>query len=160
MMMCKKRDKKMTKPTAKQVANAIIDFCNKHGDFISNLKLQKLIYYAQAWYLALYNKPLFDEPLEAWVHGPVQPAVYRRFKSCGYHPIGLPKPAVTLSVKVVKHIEEIMKVYGGLSAFVLERHVHSEKPWRIARGDLPPDKPSHSVISTDEMRKFYRAKLK
>ena len=55
--------------SANQVAQNIIGFSHEHGDPISNLKLQKLLYYAQAWYLALYDVPLFDDPIEAWVHG-------------------------------------------------------------------------------------------
>src|SRR5258708_4115865 len=53
------------------------------GDSITHLKLQKLVYYAQAWSLALRNKPLFDEDFVAWTHGPVVKSVWRRFKGYG-----------------------------------------------------------------------------
>ncbi|OQY42717.1 MAG: hypothetical protein B6240_13665 [Desulfobacteraceae bacterium 4572_87] len=49
------------------------------GDLISNLKLQKLVYYAQGFYLALYDEPLFNEPIEAWTHGPVIRELYRSY---------------------------------------------------------------------------------
>ena len=51
------------------------------GDLISNLKLQKLLYYAQGFHLALYDQPLFPEAIEAWTHGPVVPDLYRHYKS-------------------------------------------------------------------------------
>ena len=50
------------------------------GDTISNLKLQKLLYLAQGFFLAIYGEPLFPEHIEAWTHGPVVPEIYRRFK--------------------------------------------------------------------------------
>ena len=52
-----------------------------------NLKLQKLVYYAQAWHLALRDVPLFEEDFEAWVHGPVIPALYQEYKKFGWRPI-------------------------------------------------------------------------
>ena len=57
------------------------------GDSISNLKLQKLLYYAQGAHLALRDEPLFGEPIEAWTHGPVVPSVYRQYKQHGGEPI-------------------------------------------------------------------------
>jgi uncharacterized phage-associated protein len=50
---------------------------------MSNLKLQKLMYYAQGFSLVLFNKPLFPERIEAWIHGPVIPAVYHKYKGYG-----------------------------------------------------------------------------
>jgi uncharacterized phage-associated protein len=50
------------------------------GDSLSNLKLQKLVYYAQGFHLALTEKPLFDEAIEAWEHGPVVPGLYHKLK--------------------------------------------------------------------------------
>ena len=66
----------MKEPSAQQIADYLIAFSHSVGDPISNLKLQKLLYYAQAWYLALHNEPLFPESIEAWVHGPAVPPVY------------------------------------------------------------------------------------
>ncbi|MFD2419431.1 Panacea domain-containing protein [Amycolatopsis pigmentata] len=48
---------------------------------LSNLKLQKLLYYAQGHYLALTGRPLFDDEIQAWSHGPVVPAVYRQWNA-------------------------------------------------------------------------------
>ena len=53
------------------------------GDGISNLKLQKLLYYCQGTYLAIKGTPLFEHPIEAWEHGPVVPEVYHQYKEHG-----------------------------------------------------------------------------
>lgn len=68
----------MVKP--QDVADYFIWLANDSGSFISNLKLQKLVYYAQAWYLAIYGQSLFDEDFEAWVHGPIIPSLYQKYK--------------------------------------------------------------------------------
>jgi uncharacterized phage-associated protein len=150
----------MTILLANRVADEIISFCNAHGDFVSNLKLQKLLYYAQAWHLALHGKSLFCDPIEAWVHGPVVPAVYRRFKQFGWKPIQLkPKPS-RLSPAAKSHVMDVMSAYGALSAFDLERLVHQEEPWRIARGDIAPDAPCRNIIGPDSMRSYYHSRLK
>ena len=55
------------------------------GDSITHLKLQKLIYYSQAWSLALNGIALFEEDFEAWAHGPVIPEVYQEYKEYGFN---------------------------------------------------------------------------
>jgi len=147
----------MAPTTAREVADYIIWFSHKHGDPISNLKLQKLLYYAHAWYLAIHNKPLFDEDFEAWVHGPVIPSVYHAFKDWAWKPIEENPRKPALPRKVEKHLEEIMDVYGSLSAYQLEKLAHREKPWRVARGPIPNDALSRAKISNKEMKAFYRA---
>ena len=56
---------------------------NENGDFMSNMKLQKMLYYQQGFHLAYYGTPLFDEEIEAWMYGPVVPCVYEHFKNYG-----------------------------------------------------------------------------
>ena len=57
------------------------------GELISNLKLQKLLYYAQGFHLVIYGEPLFPETIEAWAHGPVVTSVYHQYKEYGSEPI-------------------------------------------------------------------------
>ena len=71
----------MAASTADRVAARLVNFSHEHGSPVSNLKLQKLLYYAQAWHLAFFGAPLFDEDFEAWVHGPVVPRVFRCYRS-------------------------------------------------------------------------------
>jgi uncharacterized phage-associated protein len=70
-----------------EVANYFIWLANETGSFLSNLKLQKLVYYAQAWHLALEESPLFEEDFEAWIHGPVLPTLYQKYESFSWKPI-------------------------------------------------------------------------
>jgi len=151
----------MARSTAGAVANSIVRFSAEYGDLITNLKLQKLLYYAQAWHLALHNEPLFDDHFEAWVHGPAQPSVYRAFKNFASKPIVIPEDAPFENAKEAwLHIADVLQAYSGYSAYQLELMTHREQPWLEARGDLPPDAPCNEKINTNTMREFYRKRLK
>lgn len=65
------------------VCDFIIRYSNKKGYGITNLKLQKLLYFIQAYYLVAFDKPCFEEPIEGWDFGPVVPEVYKRFLPLG-----------------------------------------------------------------------------
>lgn len=147
----------MATPTAQYVAECLISLSHAKRNPVSNLKLQKLLYYSQAWHLALYKHPLFDEEVEAWVHGPVVPEVFRRFRDCRWNPI--PSSGEGLDAPFMPHLEEVWKVYGELRAFDLERLTHSEDPWKMARTGLPPDVSSHRVISKPSMQEYYSSRL-
>jgi uncharacterized phage-associated protein len=130
------------------------------GDPITNLKLQKLLYYAQGWILALADRPLFDDRIEAWPHGPVVPPVYGEFKKWQWNPIaenpGVPE---LLAPNIIAHLDEIMQVYGVLTAFHLERLTHKEEPWLEARKGLAPDAPCNEIIKPESMRRYFKAQL-
>jgi uncharacterized phage-associated protein len=149
----------MADVTARQVADYTIAFLAEHGDPVTNLKLQKLLYYAQAWYLALYDIPLFDDRIEAWVHGPAVPPVYADFKGFGWQPIPPPINGCTLPDRPEAHVVEVIEVYGGFSAYELERLTHQEYPWINARRGVAPDEQSHNIISLEDMKNCYRARL-
>ncbi len=142
---------------ASDVADYILVCSQEHGDPPSNLKLQKLLYYSQAWYLALYDRPLFPERIEAWVHGPAVPPVYGRFKQWAWKPIDFqPATPPPLSTHVKDHVDEVLGVYGWMNGFELEQLTHKEYPWLNARGELAPDESSNAVISHEDMKTFYR----
>jgi uncharacterized phage-associated protein len=65
---------------ATDIADYFVWLANDTGSFVSNLQLQKLVYYAQAWHLALYDRPLFEDDFQAWVHGPVIPELFDKYK--------------------------------------------------------------------------------
>lgn len=142
------------------VADYFIRFLQERGDLLTNLKLQKLLYYAQAWYLALHNKPLFSAKMEAWIHGPVSPVMYQRFKHYGHRPIIESPKNPKLSKKTRDHLDEILEVYSQRSAFELEMLTHQSDPWIKARGNIPIDQPSTAEISLTEMKKFFKKKMK
>jgi len=123
---------------------------------MTHKKLQKLCYYAQAWHLALLDKPLFNEPIEAWIHGPVVPQLYQEYKQYGWEEI--PRK-VCASEKIkgnsLELLKEVYKVYGQLDGDELEILSHEEEPWIKARQDLDELEPSHEIISHDIMRNYY-----
>lgn len=126
--------------TPLQVANWFLANIDRAaGDLITHLKLQKLVYYAQAWSLASRGVPLFDEDIQAWAHGPVAPSVFRAFRDRGMEPIPAPARVPQLDPEATELLREVLEVYGEHSAKKLEMLTHSEKPWRDARGDLPPE---------------------
>jgi uncharacterized phage-associated protein len=145
--------------TSSIVSDAIVEFCARHGDWITNQKLQKLLYYAQAWHLALYNRPMFPEEFQAWIHGPVEPTSYAAYASSGHGPIASANAIWSLPAKSLKHIEDVFESYGRLSAFDLERLACSEPPWVAARNGLAPDEPSDSIVKKEAMSEFYRLRL-
>ena len=69
------------------VANLFLSWANRDGDLITNLKMQKLLYYAQAWHLVYFKKPLFCDSIKAWSFGPIATDAYYAFKKFGYSPI-------------------------------------------------------------------------
>ncbi len=131
------------------------------GDAITNLKLQKLVYYAQAWHLALCGKKLFSGRFEAWAHGPVCPELYRKCKEYGHDAI--PQDALArlgqkrITGESLEILEEVLEVYGQFSASRLRELTHNEDPWKEARGDCSPGDRCNSVISEETMREYYRA---
>jgi uncharacterized phage-associated protein len=140
--------------TVDQVADALIHLSRERGIEITNLKLQKLLYYAQAWYLANIDEPLFDADFEAWVHGPVVPRVFRRFREYRWNPIT--EPVDPPNASLAGYLEAILGRYGGLSATQLERLTHQEDPWKEARKGYARDESSAEVISKESIRRYYR----
>ena len=142
--------------TASAIARYIINSFQEAGDPVSNLKLQKLLYYVQGWHLALLDEPAFPERLEAWIHGPVQPGVYGEYKRYRWNPIGEPVEAPELDGDLTALVQEVLTVYGTDSAYELEVRTHREDPWREARGNLPRDCESSAVITQESMQRFFK----
>lgn len=141
------------------VADRLICTAREVGDPISNLKLQKLAYYAQAWHLALHDTPLVDEPFQAWVHGPVCPKLYERFKGNSWRPLEGEINPPTLDDHHEQFLTEVWNAYGDFTAGALERMTHAEDPWLVARSGLAPDAPSTTEISRELMKTYYRKRL-
>ncbi len=150
----------MAETTARDLADYIlIASSNRAGTHVTNLKLQKLLYYCQAWHLALMGSALFSERIEAWVHGPVVPPVFGIFKVNRWAAIPIPNIAPNLDLSIREHVAEVLNAYGDLTGLQLEALTHQEDPWRLAREGVPPDAASTSVISHESMRVYYQSKL-
>lgn len=127
-------------------------------DSMTPKKLQKLTYYAEAWHQALYQRPLIhDESFQAWVHGPVAPSLYRRYKQYGWNPIPKKEIDIDFDDESISILESVWETYGDQDGNSLEALTHSEAPWRNARAGLEPNDNSNVVISTDDMRNYYRS---
>lgn len=126
------------------------------GDTISPLKLQKLVYYAQAWSLVLRDEPLFQQNIQAWPHGPVVYDVWNTYKE--YKHTAIPQPdacELDFTDDELEVLEEVWNTYGELSARQLVHLTHSEQPWIEARQGLDPEEKSQEVILHETMKSYY-----
>ena len=125
------------------------------GEAITHLKLQKLVYYAQAWSLALFNQPLFKEDIEAWAHGPVIPSLFNKYRARGWRNLEAPATCPKFDKETEGLLREVLDIYGKYDAKYLERLTHQEGIWKEVRGDLPAERASNHIIPKDKMRKYY-----
>ncbi len=143
--------------TAEQAADYLLHMVDvDSGDVMTNLRLQKLLYYAQAWHLAFTAHPLFQEDFEAWTHGPVVRSLYDKFKECEWRSLPVPTdqmPDVLAESRQI--LDEVWEQYGQFSASYLEELTHQEAPWIEARGDREPGDRCSAIISKDSMRDYY-----
>lgn len=142
--------------TPNQVADFLLVESRERGEVLTNLKLQKLAYYAQAWWLAEKGEELFAEDFQAWVHGPVLPSQYHRFKDFQWKPLLVDVDRPALRDDVAEYLRQIINVFGTESAVSLELMTHRERPWLEARGTLAADAPSTARISKETMQTYYR----
>ncbi|MGG0302792.1 type II toxin-antitoxin system antitoxin SocA domain-containing protein [Bacillus albus] len=123
-------------------------------------KIQKLLYYTQAWHLAIYDEPLFDEVVfEAWQHGPVCYDVYKQYRGFGYSPILSIVANPRIEEAKRRFIEAVWKVYGKFTGDQLEKLTHEEELWLNARGDLDPEEKCNEPISNEIMKATYKNML-
>ena len=125
---------------------------------MTHKKLQKLCYYAQAWCYALKGYRLEDTDYQAWIHGPVSPALWERFKSFAYDPIKI-KGTVRLRIAPEDEalVNDVWDTYGENTGNALETLTHRELPWIEARRGYEPDERCTVVISPDTMASYYKS---
>jgi uncharacterized phage-associated protein len=132
---------------------------DEEPDFLTNLRLQKLLYYAQAWSLAMRGKPLFDDRIEAWPSGPVVPSVFDRFLGLGQRSL-LPDDVeeerdIEMEQEDVDFVASVWHSYKGFSPSHLREMTREEDPWRNARGNLSPIEGGDEEITCEAMRDFF-----
>lgn len=138
----------------KDVANFFIDIVNQsEDDQITNLKLNKLLYYAQGCFLARTGKPLFIDKIEAWPLGPVVPSVYQKYKVCGKSPIQDVDDDYTDSVFSDEELEaliDVMREFGQYTGSALVSMTHKEgTPWSEA------DAKGLTEITPEAIQRFF-----
>ena len=119
----------------------IRDFENEDTDDITNMKLQKLLFYAQSAFLAIKGVPLFNNNILAWEHGPVIPEIYDKFKINGNK--GITEYNENLLI-------DVYNLFGEYSAWGLRNLTHSENPWKTTK--------RNDVIAIDKMANTFKEK--
>lgn len=117
-------------------------------EYITNLKLQKLLYYAQGCCLAIYSKPLFRDPISAWTYGPVVESVYQTYKHFGDFGISEFEPYVNnFSDDEKKILMGTDENFGQFSAWKLVEMAHNETPWK--------ETPRNEIIPVDKIKAYF-----
>lgn len=114
-------------------ANFFIEISKKNEDFdMTNMKLNKLLYFAKGIHLARTGKLLFEQSVQAWQHGPVIPCIYFKYNECGYNPILSVDDYSydTFSSEELNTLIDVMREYGKYSAGTLRNMTHKpDTPW-------------------------------
>lgn len=135
------------------VARYIIWYCKKNGYTISNLKLQKILYFVQANFLVNEGYPCFKEEIEAWDFGPVVPDVYHEFKIYGSSNIPVSEcsnAGLLIYNKDKKLIDEMVDQCASYSASALVEITHNQEPWNNAY-----EKYCNNVISQESIKEYF-----
>lgn len=131
---------------------------------MTSKKLQKLVYYAYAWYIALYNenvnelknKLCVDAKFEAWIHGPVCRNLYAIYADFfGMVPKYNGEISKLITGEIKDFLDNIYDIFGKYTGDELEYMTHQEEPWKNARDNTPPSEPSKKVISEKDMFTYY-----
>jgi uncharacterized phage-associated protein len=142
------------------VANYFLRIVDRDaGSSITPLKLQKILYYAQGFYLAKYNKHLFRNDFQAWVHGPANKKVYDKYRSYGSDAIDFPKEDINLKEDVKRHLDLIWGMFGIYDAKYLEFLTHQETPWINARKGYENSAICHEIITKESMKNYFLERI-
>ena len=129
----------------------------RHGP-MSAMKLQKLVYYSQAWSLVWDERPLFRDRIEAWANGPVCPRLYSVHR--GHFEVTsdmIPGDVTVLDETAKETISCVLDFYGDKSAQWLSDLTHNERPWLEARHGLAPGERGSREISQAAMAEYYES---
>jgi uncharacterized phage-associated protein len=142
--------------TATQIASYFINKANTDlvddnlAEGISNLKLQKILYFAQAANVCLNDALLFDDKIEAWKYGPVVPTVYRQYKSFNNLPITkIEEAEPSIEAELREFLDNTWDVFGKYSAGQLVELTHQHKPWKEAFES------DDNVIEPEALKEYY-----
>lgn len=147
------------------LADYIITKLSEGGESLSNLKLQKLAYYCDAWHLAFKGEKLVDSDFQAWIHGPVSRELYDRFSSTKslYSDISIENRSEDFQLESVAsvsgHIDTVLESYGKFSGAQLEEMTHRELPWIEARKGYRPSQRCENVLDNEVITKYYKSRL-
>lgn len=156
--------------TPQHVANFFLKKAAEEQIPITQLKLIKLVYIAYGWVLAVLDKKLFNEGIEAWQHGPVIPSVYHEFKDFGNRPINKMAMEIDLDnwetrtpeipsndTQTTKVLEIVWKVYKKLGGWTLREMTHADgTPWE----KVYTPKERGILIGDEDIKSHYQVKIR
>lgn len=119
------------------------------------MKLQKLVFYSYAWHLVWEERPLFEEPIEAWANGPVVPNLYYEYQGHFQVTAATKGNPAALDHGEVESVDIVLANYGDLTALQLSELTHSEAPWLEAREGLAPGVRSNRPITDSAIAEYY-----
>lgn len=124
---------------------------------VSAMKLQKLMFYSQAWHIVWVEEPLFPDDFQAWANGPVLPTLYARHR--GQFKVDSTLFSTSdsshLSAEERESVDKVLGFYGEHTAQWLSNLTHQERPWLEARGELAPGASSGAVIPHSALHEYY-----
>ncbi|MDO4685021.1 MAG: DUF4065 domain-containing protein [Corynebacterium sp.] len=129
--------------------------------WVDSWRLEKLTYYAQAWSLGWYGRPLFDEDFQAWPDGPVEPHLFsvNKYLRDGWTSAFLPNADVSkIGSFELQVIDSVLEYYRDFTKDQLIEMTHKEEPWKFARQGFGPNEQSSKVISKRSMKVYYALK--
>lgn len=146
----------MAKYTAQQIAKWFVNRAafiahQDRGDYITDLKLQKILYYAQGFHLALFDEPLFDDKIYAWNYGPVVRSVYNVYSKFNRNPLAKVEE-VDIDDETALFLERIQKTFGIYAASALVEKTHSETPYKVTA--------ANGEITVEIMKDFFKSETK
>lgn len=150
------------------VANAFIDIANRNDKSLTPMKLQKLVFIANGWLLAVEDKPLVENSFEVWRHGPVEPNLYRALKKYGRDEVktkitswsvdengdfSTHTPVIPASDSLTHELlKEVWDVYGDADGITLSEITHlPDSPWSL----IKKQKGINSTIPSSVIKSYY-----
>ena len=152
---------KCKEATAKLISQRKIDsvstYLINHSQNITNLSLQKALYYAQCFFYVFFGKFLFNEDCQAWKYGPVYPDMYKFYKCYGYEILStsIKDENLNLTQQEQSFLDIICENICAYNGNVLKSLTHKEQPWIDARGALTADQNSTNIIKKTSIRKYF-----
>lgn len=119
------------------------------------LKLQKLLYLSQGFSFAFYDKELFKDDIEAWVHGPVVPNVYYEYSAFKYNPINTKYEMPELDSEILEILNYVVNNYSKYDSKFLEEMTHNQEPWILSRDGLDPDERPNKTIPKESIANYF-----
>jgi uncharacterized phage-associated protein len=155
------------------IANYFLKVAAEHDQSLDPMKLQKLVYFANGWHLAIKDMPLINEQVEAWPYGPVIPSLYRAFRKFGNLPVTAPAVRRDSAFEIVgvpdlgdvpdqaeftrAFLNRIWDIYGGYTSIQLSNETHLVgSPWHDVLTEYHGAIPKRTDIPAGLMKRYFR----